>query len=662
MSTATSTGSTGRPLPLLRRIGLRHLSLYQNRRDISIELGDGVFCLAGANGLGKSTFLATVNFGLTGVVADPDRKFKSVREYYQDSLAYSSSYFDGRVDELDRDTAEVSLEFEVGPHTYQLTRNLFEPLALRSLSITNGDGLEVMSSVDDEDQARHAAYASQIVADMRLANFDQLVFLQHFVLTFDERRHLIFFDRVVTEQALYLAFNIDPADVELADELRRQVDRTESQARNLQYQSTVARNRLRDLQQRAAPDSQGTSTLLAEHVTLLDSRDASHESAIDAKGRAADARIESASAASAWQLAESDYGIAFAQRLSQRHAPRLHPVVASTLSSRTCEICGTAGEKVVHAVEARLAANHCPLCDSQLAPPNAPHGSFDELVSIDKRMVATRDHLSAAQAQANRLIALAEQAEDAADDAQRRLNDFEDANRELSAPTGTSALAEIARSLEAERADAMARRDEYRRSRDAARVRLRPIQEALASAYENGELDFVPTFTGLARQFLGLDLDIHLVRRDAAGSELVLEVESTRRRTTTQLSESQRFFLDIALRMALASYMTGPNGHAVLFLDTPEGSLDIAYGGRAGVMIGDFVAGGHQVLMTANINTSQLLRRLARACGRDHMTLVRMTEWAPLSEVQAEAEDLFDAAFSAIEAEQGAGSEDSRPQ
>jgi hypothetical protein len=52
--------------------------------------------------------------------------------------------------------------------------------------------------------------------------------------------------------------------------------------------------------------------------------------------------------------------------------------------------------------------------------------------------------------------------------------------------------------------------------------------------------------------------------------------------------------------------------------------------------------------MTANLNSSQLLLALARRCGQQHMQLVRMTDWAELSDVQKEESGLFELAYSEI--------------
>jgi hypothetical protein len=87
-----------------------------------------------------------------------------------------------------------------------------------------------------------------------------------------------------------------------------------------------------------------------------------------------------------------------------------------------------------------------------------------------------------------------------------------------------------------------------------------------------------------------------------------------------------------------------------MFIDTPEGSLDIAYEKRAGDMLAKFAQAGHQIIMTANLNSSQLLLALARQCGQTGMQLCRMTDWAELSVVQQEEEALFDKAYADIEA------------
>ena len=111
--------------------------------------------------------------------------------------------------------------------------------------------------------------------------------------------------------------------------------------------------------------------------------------------------------------------------------------------------------------------------------------------------------------------------------------------------------------------------------REEKRKALGQLQKSLVAQYSEAEERFVPRFKDLAHSFLAIDLDIRLDTR-AAGVFLTLAVKDSPRRQIYQLSESQRFFVDIALRMALLQFTSGEGKSACLLIDTPEGSLDIA--------------------------------------------------------------------------------------
>jgi hypothetical protein len=66
-------------------------------------------------------------------------------------------------------------------------------------------------------------------------------------------------------------------------------------------------------------------------------------------------------------------------------------------------------------------------------------------------------------------------------------------------------------------------------------------------------------------------------------------------------------------------------------------------------MFADFVKKGYSVIMTANINTSHLLLRMAEQCGKDKMQIERMTTWTTLSIVQQEEQSSIEQAFDSIE-------------
>lgn len=183
--------------------------------------------------------------------------------------------------------------------------------------------------------------------------------------------------------------------------------------------------------------------------------------------------------------------------------------------------------------------------------------------------------------------------------------------------------------------------------RDKYKEELSVLEKEMREQYHKTEVKFIPIFKKYATNFLGLDIDIELKNATNTGLYLKLKVNNTERKDRYQLSESQQYFIDIALRFAFIEMSLSKD--ATIFIDTPEGSLDIAYESRAGKMFGDFVQQGYDIIMTANINSSQLLLQLAQKCSREKMQIERMTEWTILSTVQQEEQSVIDKAFNDIE-------------
>jgi ABC-type cobalamin/Fe3+-siderophores transport system ATPase subunit len=644
----------------LEQVRLENISLYNHRPIIDLEVADGVFCLAGANGLGKSTYLALVTFGLTGTVAPPTVKLQTLGTYYRDARAYADRYFAGRISERDRPSAEVTIGMRVGDVHYSVTRGFFEPLALRNLSVTDASGatlVEVPESTTDEE--RHQLYEGSLVEHMHIRTYAQYVFLQHFLFSFDERRHLLFWDASATEQVLYLALGLDPELARAADELRKAATGAGSLARNAQYQATTARRRLQQLTQQVTEQS-AEADVIERYEELLRRREQTEAERGSTLAALSDAQIELATASAEHMRLRQDYEAAFARRMQPRSQPAQHPLIIQSLTAQRCAVCGTTGDQVISKIQHDLDANACPLCSSDQSTRTQDSGrreGAEELARLDHSLVMASERLDNAQLQIQRLST----------DAQRQLAALQQVTDELGRFERESEVAAVVasrqsqgditaqqRSIESAIEVALASKEEHLARRAELLDRIAPITAQLYQAYQAAETDFVPRFRDLAENFLGLPLQVQLEQGEGP-ARLILTVEATRRRESAQLSESQRFFIDIALRMALTQQMAEPDSPATLFIDTPEGALDIAYEARAGDLFAAYALAGHQIVMTANINTSQLLTRLARACGADHMQLVRMTEWAELTDVQLQEEQLFQNAYESIESALASG-------
>ncbi|EGI77106.1 hypothetical protein HGR_07331 [Hylemonella gracilis ATCC 19624] len=636
---------------------LHAFSLYSLEPNIGLPLSNGVTCLAGANGIGKSTFLSTINFALTGVVPEPTREFKSASAYLQKAREYTSTFFDGRINELDRDAAAISIEFTIKDRHYALKRSLFEIDTIASLRITQAE-VVIFESTDSTTGHNDERYRQDVSEAIGLNSFEQFVLLQHFLFTFDESRHLIFWDQQVSSALLYICFGGDPQDAAKADHLNREMEKAGSRGRNLQYQASTLDKRITQLESSVETDDEATADVetATEHYRSLNEALTNNiEAAERVEADASDAELKVMEASSAVVSVRGAYTRAFDEFMSGATSADKHPFIASTISECKCPICAAEGPSIAQAIRSKINADVCPLCTSALQPPASMNSERTQaLAELDRSLAERKRVLDAAVATKARLNAELAIRRDQVRAAQEAINSFESQNRDaLARIRGKLALLEgplaaTLNALKTARNEQLTQRQEAYAERDRHRDDLKVLQRSLERKYLEAESTFVPMFKRLAKRFLGIDLDITLASSAPTGLHLEIELRGSSRRMQTQLSESQRFFIDIALRMALAQYVSDPGSLATLFIDTPEGSLDIAYEDRAGQMFAEFVSSGHPMIMTANINSSKLLTSLAQACGGELMQIVQMTNWTELSDVQRGAEGLFRTAFDEI--------------
>ena len=646
--------------PRVARVRLRAFSLFALQPDLDIEIPPGVFCLAGANGLGKSTFLSAINFGLTGFVPDPDRKFLSSTEYYDHHryrTSYSENYFSGRIEEQHRDAAAITLHIEIGRSRARITRGIFTPSGLREFVRHDTSPSEVRRADDDDEGTEiEREYQRWLTAAVGLDHFAQYAFLQQMVLTFDESRHLLLWDRVALNEALSLAIGTDPKRAAKATKLRRQMDKAGSRARNVQFQINNVTQRMHTIREELGDepeddDVHDSADIQAQYEALEEALGVQRQKIARKRKELGDADLARAKASASVSSLREDYKREFAHQFQGRPQVALHPTVAATVTENECAVCGAVAAAA--SVQRCLDGKVCPLCDAAL--PESPDPDFDELTRIDKALADANAQLEVSMAAKARLTTEENAATDRLAALRAELKQFEIAHRKLLVVAdagGPDNVATALARLDEERKALIDQKMRHYTERDERQAELVQIQNEFTKEYSLAEADFVPRFQTLSRSFLGVDLTVRAVVSESIstlGVSLELEMRGSARRDDFQLSESQRFFLDIALRMALTQYMCPDDWGGAIYIDTPEGSLDIAYEARAGQMFASFAASGQHLVMTANINTSQLLIELAKACRAERMTLHRMTSWSELSDVQVSEEALFQKAYDAVE-------------
>jgi ABC-type lipoprotein export system ATPase subunit len=643
----------------IERVIIRNFSLYtKNNKIVEVieVINDGVYCLAGANGLGKTTFLNAINFGLTGIVLEPNKEVFSPNDIIKTNKDYTSRYFKGRISAEFKDKAEIEISLSIGDKYIKLIRGFNDREGLRYLEYFRSSNniknslLDIKNLSPNELQSNYEKILTNITG---IGKYEYFLFYQLYILTFDENRRMLFWDDRASNNALNIAFNENLDDTERLIQLKAKMDKYESDGRNERWQATQTKNKieelLRDEKERSNPEYKLKQD---EYFDLTNEIEKQENLYLNVE-------IEYDTLLKRQNIVNSEIlhlRLTYRKLFSEYSEPRSklleNHLFKIAKNNKECFVCGAEGNQVIEKIEMNLYEDCCPLCNTSIN--NENDEIQDQLLN---KLKATDENLSKKNKNLEELILETETKKVELDSAEIKLNSFRNklkkflkTNSKISfTNTGNIPLDNVIEQYRFQFEEFDKKSKESYRKRDKLKPEYDNLLKKVDEGYNSAKKDFVPLFKKLAFSFIGINLNIY-PKRKGRNFVLVFEMKDIARTSSHQLSESQRFFLDIALRMSLAVYLAKPHNPSTMLIDTPEGSLDIAYENRVGLMFSEFVKEyGQNIIMTANINASQLLITLAEQCGSKNMKFRRMLEWTELSEIQKEGEHLFNQVFSNIE-------------
>jgi len=634
--------------PQIQNVKIRNFSLYK-KGDLIVNIDEnvtpGIFCLAGANGLGKSTFLTILNYGLTGLVLDPSKGFFSPSEITKENKDFTAGYFDGRIKANEKQNAEVELLFTVNGRYYRIVRGFFEIDSLRELEIyklTKNKKMLLPIEKNTSPECLHKKYQEEITKDIGIKNYEYFVFLQLYVFSFDENRRLLFWDYRALSNALSVSFSDNLDDTEKYIDITRKIEKHESNARNHRWQAKLITKKIEEL---TSNKKKPTNKEKKDYIELCDNYD-------EVKKNHDNLSIECDTLISNRNILHSDIlslETKYKEYFSEYSEPKSKLLNSTFLQmmikNEECLLCGAKGKYVIEKINKNIHKNSCPLCDTSISNDDSASKKnlLEKIKRIDKMISEKRMRLDTIIKEIVEKEFLIKKTDIEFKKLYQQKNKIErDYPEFLDNDITISELKKRFLEFDQKSKESYNKRDE-----------LKPLfnilEKKMKKAYSEGETIFVPVFKELAKSFIGYDLEIKLMSKNGRLT-LILDLDSSARTESYKLSESQRFFLDIALRMSLAIYLTTPDKEATLLIDTPEGALDIAYETRVGKMFAHFINTYSQnIVMTSNINSSLLLISLAKSVKGGKMTMRRMLDWIDLSIVQKEEEKLFKKYFDNVE-------------
>lgn len=636
-------------LPNIKRLELTNFSLYCED-SVIMDFSKPVSCLMGANGIGKSTLLNCINFAITGRINPTNKKLKSI-ETLDKGNNYHLKYFDGRVSELDKDYAASKILFALGDKEIEVTRSFFPDNSILKYKLNN----ELRDS---------GFYESDVIRFANLNNYAQFVFLQLKVLTFDESRDCLFWNPSILTPTIFLCLGESVDNADRADELAREIQKVNSRVRNLQWEISKQTTRLTTLveekskseEERPHYKKEDEVNAQNEYETIISSLEENecYYQGFVKEHQQIYARITELTVEKV--RLRKEYEEIYSELYSGKEQLLKNPIILA-LTTEGCPICHSIHEKLPEQIEQSLDKNICPLCGEHIPETAVEQGDIiAKLATIDEAISKIESELeklilrqSTVDKQVGELKKKIECLRKCKEEIENKCYSFLLDGQAEDPWTGRiKALQGSISAVEREKLKNIEERDQLKAEYDSLCVSLERI-------YYKVQVDFLPIFKKFAKEFTGLDLDMTLISVSDDGRKMfkfILQIDDTNRDNEFELSESQRFFIDIALRMAIVSFVCSKSHTSTsMLIDTPEGSLDIAYETNAGSMFSEYIASNQKMVITANLNSSGLIQTLAGKTKSEKFELISMLKWAKLSSIQNTHFDLFEKSISTIESQ-----------
>jgi hypothetical protein len=611
-------------LPKIRKFSLVGLRpIFES--DIHMNIGDGPNVVLGGNGLGKTTIMQAVIYCLTGG--------SSTIEDEEKSLKWNHKYFKDRIDQSAIKSSFVEVSFDFKSELYSVRRG-FSSDRITAFRCDKSDWVE------SEDEA-HIAFLKAITVDGNYQSQDDFAFIVHRLLYLPETRRLLAWDQDAQLRALML-LNQDIMSESVFRQRRKDIKNMDSDKRHIHVaigslQDQIGSNGKLILSTAASsspqPETNELSVLLRRQVKkriTLEAKTAEfakYLSDISAEVERLGDAIENVEASLVLQLLHDNETI--------------NDLALIKLTSRgICPACGTK-HKALQEVALSYQQNHqCILCGSE--NPQVETAKLSTLQSQIHDKIMAQKSLERKYLDVNTQLNLAKREENRLELELSSLwyasSDVEQIERKEAVKMGEDPLIQLEKLQKQELTlDRRIQKLSSELERDYTNyvLKLGARLESLRSSYQHYATKFLGTLCTLSEISVGKFIKFE---------QYIPSFNGKSRPKPDSCSEAQRFFLDIAFRMALIDYACSASGQSTTFIcETPETALDFSYINNVVSMFQAFTDREHSLMVSSNIQHDSIAGELVKEAKKNKIkpNIINLLEIGRLSDVQKNAKPVL---------------------
>lgn len=648
-------------LPELLSVTIRNYTLYPNGLDYTFDFVKGVNLVLGGNGMGKTTFVNLIRFGLIGLYK---KAMDFTRTYKERAIIkrlwYPSDFFSARKDDSVQTSGEaiVMLTFRINGRKIIVTRSIDSGCLLTAIvgdktlsgQIVPEDRYERLSQEQKKECLLHSYEDS--IEELSNLTFDDLIFFVNEILFFGEDHKTVLWNDSlegkadVQNELFNKYFNEPDLDKKRQDALRQaryydSLSRHRSEDMRVisnlmdkmkhgkndkgQKSSSIPsavdvvslRNRL-DTVRDQLDSIQNQRKVLENEISLLHgeiNQSSLQASRIDEEKKQLECEVKSV----IWESMHPMYDV-FVKNIQLNHI---------------CPMCNQEDETLARKIACN--SSKCFVCDQEI---KTSHNT--ELTQKYKDIIECHRLLYQGIAEKQRKVKSIEIELEHLDhefkekDLERRT--VQQQIRECEYQRTNSDNTDELQTLEDEYARLSKEKDDYQNDSAKYAQTARDLTGRIEEEILNNVSRFSSIFSNYAESFLGVRCALEYSSYDNAPRRFYPVIEGKVRRHEESLSESQRFFIDHSFRMSILTFFY--HTPSFYIVETPDSSLDISYEKNAANVFAMFLRNSNSVILTSNLNNSTFVKYLIE--NKDiEVSLVGLPDIAKSSSIQGASEQLL---------------------
>jgi AAA domain-containing protein len=601
-------------------IAVQHIKVSKAERlyprGLNWKIQPGVNAIVGGTSLGKTTLIYALQFAIfEKMIIDGGERIE--RDFFKNRLTSRSE------EKVKEDPPTIEVDFTIGKSSFRINRNL-----LTGALITATCGTESLTA------AKYRELVAQKVGLEK--DFESVSRLQSHLLFFGEGRYLLAWDNLAQNQLLNLLLSDHEKYLELND-LWGKTESADSEARNASAQASrmerdieglTGSNNVQELERKSALVQISTARSVSEKeleniekgISIEEKNLAAQNAEINQAEAAFHRELDTLESATSGDIDAMLLTAALAESPTIASVRRSLEAFVKNPDDRLCPCCGRVGisnsiARLIQEAAKAASDGNCVVCSKELVSGSASSERRPKSAdAADKSAARLQSLLFVREQIRSRLESLRG---DESRITKRLLEerDIEQTHRSSGSASAIEPMRIAISELRRRQHRAEARRDESIRE-------LRKKLKLANARFQNVQAGIAKAFKKYASLYLDEKCDVELLKETelpgrkgpqvkAPHAAFYPIVAGQKRPSAQALSDAQRSFVDLALRMAIIEVWRKETGKSVtLIVETPEGAVDLAYMERVATMLRTFANQGHTLIVTTNLNNEYFLPEL----------------------------------------------------